>query len=82
MSIHCQAMSDWFELSIRHSVIYDEITMTYPIHVWSPLCSTHNNTRCSTNMRKGGNILPSFLLDDCLVHVAPKGALQAVGRRC
>ena len=40
MSIHCQAMSDWFELSIRHSVIYDEIIMTYPIHGWSPLCST------------------------------------------
>ena len=40
MSIHCQAMSDWFELSIRHSVIYDEIIMTYHIHGWSPLCST------------------------------------------
>ena len=40
MSIHCQAMSDWFELSIRHSVIYDEFIMTYPIHGWSPLCST------------------------------------------
>ena len=40
MSTHCQAMSDWFELSIRHSVIYDEIIMTYPIHGWSPLCST------------------------------------------
>ncbi len=40
MSIHCQAMSDWFELSIRHLVIYDEIIMTYPIHEWSPLCST------------------------------------------
>ncbi len=43
MSIHCQAMSDWFELSIRHSVIYDEIIMTYPIHGWSPLCSTSNS---------------------------------------
>ena len=40
MSIHCQAMSDWFELYIRHSVIYDEIIMTYHIHGWSPLCST------------------------------------------
>lgn len=40
MSTHCQAMSDWFELSIRHSVIYDEIIMTYHIHGWSPLCST------------------------------------------
>ena len=40
MSIHCQATSDWIELSIRHSVIYDEIIMTYPIHGWSPLCST------------------------------------------
>ena len=40
MSTHCQAMSDWFELSIRHSVIYDEIIMTYHINGWSPLCST------------------------------------------
>lgn len=40
MSIHCQTMSDWFELSIRHSVIYDEIIMTYHINGWSPLCST------------------------------------------
>lgn len=40
MSTHCQAMSDWFELSIRYSVIYDEIIMTYHIHGSSPLCST------------------------------------------
>lgn len=40
MSKHCQAMTDSFELIIRHSVIYNEIPMTYPIHGWSPLCST------------------------------------------
>ena len=45
MSIHCRVMSDWLELSIRHSVIYDEIIMTYHIHGWSPLCSTKENKR-------------------------------------
>ena len=49
MSIHCQAMSDWFELSIRHSVIYDEIIMTYHIHGWSPLCSTNERKKLTNN---------------------------------
>ena len=53
MSIHCQTMSDWFELSIRHSVIYDEIIMTYHIHGWSPLCST-SRTQTTDNQ------LPAF----------------------
>lgn len=69
MSIHCQAMSDWLELSIRHSVIYDEIIMIHPIHGWSPLCSTINNKRLNFSRLFfcyfGKSLYSSFLILNC-----------------